>query len=246
MKFVFDADPEDFCPISDIADRRAVTEDAARIKFIAENGRFLFDRASISELTHLIETNGPKYRTIQLQSENPKIFSQGFDTRQFRFATKTLEDWAYGLGLGQKLVTTILHSPARIVAQVDGLCIGAGFEFALACHQIDFGPSARVQFPEFKSGLVTGYGGVYLFTRKFGHQGILSRLLAGDLVNARLLTPIDSPEKIEPDEYSFLQIDQRNVIFELINAPSLEASQTLATRAFLECVKRRSPESFKQ
>jgi enoyl-CoA hydratase/carnithine racemase len=93
-------------------------------------------------------------------------------------------------------VTTILHSPARIVAQVDGLCIGAGFEFALACHQIDFGPSARVQFPEFKSGLVTGYGGVYLFTRKFGHQGILSRLLAAIWSMHDCLHPLIRPKKL--------------------------------------------------
>ncbi len=216
----------------------------AEITFVDPNGDFFFDRSSITDLTKLIELYGSRFQSIVLKSENPKIFSRGFDPAQFQFETKSLDDVAFGMRLGQKLVNTILRSPAKIVAQIDGLCIGAGFEFALACHQIDFGSLARVQFPEFKAGWVTGYGGIFLFANRFRVPGGIQRIINGDLIRASTLQPSDTSKNVELLEKNQRDIQHSADILKLVRAENLESSQALAIQTFLECIKRKYPERF--
>lgn len=221
-----------------------VSPGVAQITFVDPNNGFFFDRNSIAQLTKLIELHGSDFQTIILQSENPRMFSRGFDPSQFRFEVKSLEDVAYGMRLGQRLVTTIIGSPAKIVARVEGLCVGAGLEFALACHKLEFGPYARIQFPEFKAGWVTGYGGIFLFASKYQIPGGIDRLIEGNLVRASLLQAQDPSRKAELSKKIFSGIPNSGDILKLLNAENLESSQAQAIETFLECIKRKFPERF--
>ena len=55
-----------------------------------------------------------------------------------------------------------------LVAAIDGIAFGGGFEIALTCHWRVAGTEAKVGLPEVKLGLLPGAGGTQRFTRLAG------------------------------------------------------------------------------
>ncbi len=73
------------------------------------------------------------------------------------------------------------------VAAINGMCLGGGFEFTLACHYRICGddPKLRVGLPEVKIGLFPGAGGTQRVTRMMAStQDALQMLLKGDQLKA--------------------------------------------------------------
>src|ERR1700730_14624420 len=66
-----------------------------------------------------------------------------------------------------------------IVAAIDGVALGGGFELALACHWRVAAASAKVGLPEVKLGLIPGAGGTQRFTRLAGPQAALEAITSG-------------------------------------------------------------------
>ena len=66
-----------------------------------------------------------------------------------------------------------------IVAAIDGVALGGGFELALACHWRLAAASAKVGLPEVKLGLIPGAGGTLRFTRLAGPQAALEAITSG-------------------------------------------------------------------
>ena len=100
--------------------------------------------------------------------------------------------FAAGADLGEVASGQVLQRPitrdlqARIeasvkpvVAAIDGVALGGGFELALACHWRLATPGARVGLPEVKLGLIPGAGGTLRFTRLAGPEAALENISAG-------------------------------------------------------------------
>ncbi len=66
-----------------------------------------------------------------------------------------------------------------IVAAIEGVALGGGFELALACHWRVAASSARVGLPEVKLGLLPGAGGTQRFTRLAGPAAALEAITSG-------------------------------------------------------------------
>jgi len=66
-----------------------------------------------------------------------------------------------------------------IVAAIEGVALGGGFELALACHWRVAAGSAKVGLPEVKLGLIPGAGGTQRFTRLAGPQAALEAITSG-------------------------------------------------------------------
>jgi 3-hydroxyacyl-CoA dehydrogenase len=66
-----------------------------------------------------------------------------------------------------------------IVAAIEGVALGGGFELALACHWRLAAASAKVGLPEVKLGLIPGAGGTQRFTRLAGPQAALEAITSG-------------------------------------------------------------------
>ena len=66
-----------------------------------------------------------------------------------------------------------------LVAAIEGLALGGGFELALTCHWRLAGGAAKVGLPEVKLGLIPGAGGTQRFTRLAGPKAALEAITSG-------------------------------------------------------------------
>ncbi len=103
----------------------------------------------------------------------PGTFSSGADINEIAsgaaLTAPTLRD----------LQTQMEASRKPLVAAIDGIALGGGFEIALACHFRTASRSAKVGLPEVKLGLLPGAGGTQRFTRLAGPAAALEAITTG-------------------------------------------------------------------
>jgi len=85
----------------------------------------------------------------------------------------------------QKLFDRMEVSPLILVAAINGLCFGGGFEFALACDLRVASEEARVGLPEVKVGIIPGGGGTQRLPRLVGMGRAMEMILSGKLYGGR-------------------------------------------------------------
>jgi enoyl-CoA hydratase len=81
----------------------------------------------------------------------------------------------------QKLFDRMEASPLILVAAINGLCFGGGFEFALACDLRVASDRARIGLPEVKVGIIPGGGGTQRLPRLVGIGRAMEMILSGKL-----------------------------------------------------------------
>ncbi len=68
------------------------------------------------------------------------------------------------------------HSPLILLAAINGLCFGGGFEFAMSCDLRVASETARIGLPETKVGIIPGGGGTQRLPRLVG-MGLASEMI---------------------------------------------------------------------
>ncbi|MGZ3144106.1 crotonase/enoyl-CoA hydratase family protein [Lentzea chajnantorensis] len=106
-------------------------------------------------------------------------FSAGMDLKA---ALKGESPSVPGRGFGG-LTEAELTKP--LVAAVEGVALGGGFELALACDLIVAAEDARFALPEVKRGLIAAGGGVVRLTDRIPHHLALELLLTGEPIDGR-------------------------------------------------------------
>ncbi len=76
------------------------------------------------------------------------------------------------------------QAPIPVVAAVNGVCFGGGFELALLADVIVADKTARFCFPELRLGLIPGFGGIPRLSRDVGNAVVRDVLLSGRSLNA--------------------------------------------------------------
>ena len=86
-----------------------------------------------------------------------------------------------------KLFDTIGRSQKPFVAAVEGVCVGGGFELALACHARVASTHPRTSFalPEVKLGILPGFGGTQRLPRVIGLPAALDMITTGRTIFPR-------------------------------------------------------------
>ncbi len=82
------------------------------------------------------------------------------------------------------LFDRIENSPKPIVAAIEGLCLGGGFELALTAHYRVANATAGFGFPEISLGLLPGGGGTQRSPRLAGAANALDLMLSGRRIAA--------------------------------------------------------------
>ena len=81
-------------------------------------------------------------------------------------------------------LTADYHRTKPIIAAVNGLAVGGGFEIALACDLIVAAEHAYFALPEAKVGLAATAGGLHRLPRQIGLKPALGMILTGRHVHA--------------------------------------------------------------
>lgn len=144
---------------------------AVRDEFLA-----LFDRLDRDD----------EVRAAVLISGKPDNFLAGADIDEFT----TLDDAADAERLsrdGQALVEHFEKSRIPFVAAINGACLGAGLEAALACtwRIASESPKTILALPEVQLGLIPGAGGTQRLPRLIGLRAALDMILTGKNVRAK-------------------------------------------------------------
>jgi enoyl-CoA hydratase/carnithine racemase len=121
----------------------------------------------------------PALRVAIITGAGDRAFSAGFDLQYANEHPELYEQPMFGSELVRRT-----HSRKPVIAAVNGVALGFGFELALACDLIVASAGARFGLPEVRVGLAALAGGVVRLTRELGPKRALGLALSGDIVSA--------------------------------------------------------------
>lgn len=81
-------------------------------------------------------------------------------------------------------ITRGYSCPKPLIAAVNGVAAGGGFEIVLACDIVVAADTARFGLPEPRVGLIAGAGGIHRLTRQIPLKQAMGMLMTGRLVPA--------------------------------------------------------------
>lgn len=158
--------------------------------------------AVLDELFAAVATlsSDPMIRVLQLTGEGPRAFAAGVDISEFVGASPA---GALALAMRfKRVVDTLIHCPKPVVAVVNGLCLGGGFEIALACDLRMASSNAQFGLPEIKLGILPGGGGTVRLTKLVGSSVARIMAMTGDAISAQralklgLIATMHDPEAL--------------------------------------------------
>jgi enoyl-CoA hydratase/carnithine racemase len=121
-------------------------------------------------------------RSIVIAGAGGKAFVAGADISQFQAATPSA---AERLALRTKQMHDALDECRKpVIAAINGHCLGAGLELALACHIRVASTTAKFGLPEIKLGIIPGGGGTVRLSRLVGASVARALTLTGDTIGA--------------------------------------------------------------
>ncbi len=122
-----------------------------------------------------------------LTSAKKDCFIAGADLKSFRpvFDEPSRADKL--LSQGHRVLNKLADLPFPTVALIDGVCLGGGLEFALACQYriVTDSPSTSLGLPEVMLGLMPGWGGTQRLPRLVGLEQALGMIVSGKRLDGK-------------------------------------------------------------
>lgn len=108
-------------------------------------------------------------------------FCAGQDLQETaNFTTDQVDSWLDGF---VELYDAVLSSPKPVVAALNGVAAGSGYQVALICDVRVAHPGVRIGQPEVSSG-IPSITGLYLTWQSLGHSRTTELMLSGRLMDA--------------------------------------------------------------
>ena len=117
-----------------------------------------------------------------------KIFSAGWDLKALDAGEMSTDNWwedDYGPG-GFAGLTELWDLNKPVIAALNGITIGGGFEIALACDLIIAAEHVELVLPELPLGLVPDAGAVQRLARRLPYNKAMEMLLIGERMPAQV------------------------------------------------------------
>jgi crotonobetainyl-CoA hydratase len=118
----------------------------------------------------------PSLRCAIVTATGEKFFSAGWDLKAAAENKDTAEDYGPGGFAG---LTELFDLDKPVIAAVNGMAVGGGFEIALCCDIIVADDHAQFFLPEIKVGVVPDGGGMFRLPRRVPESLALEMLLTG-------------------------------------------------------------------
>lgn len=149
----------------------------------------------LGEAVGLIRRSG--VRAVVLRAEGPD-FSFGGDIVPW-------PDWSVGelrasFEAFMRVFNDFEQLPLPVIAAVQGLCFGGGFELALRADVVFAGESARFGHPEQTLGIVTLLGGIYRVAERAGRARATEWALTSEQVPAEVMASEGVVNRVLPDD----------------------------------------------
>jgi enoyl-CoA hydratase len=178
----------------------------------------------------LEEAEGDRPRALVVRAEG-KVFTGGVDVQVFDDKTPAQAQAFFDDLL--KITHKLEDMPWPTIASVQGLCLTAGFELALACDLIWAGEAARFGLVEIVVGLTPAMGGTQRVAERAGPARARELVRSGDLFDAATLERWNVVNRVYPD--GDLAEETLNFARRLAAGPTLaNAATKQMVRAFLE------------
>ncbi len=112
-----------------------------------------------------------------------RAFCAGGDLKERQHMT--YEQWTHQHRLFQDVYRQMRRFPKPVVAAVNGIAVGGGFELVLSADFSYASPNAKFGFPEVMRGIIPGVGGTQLIGRFAPHGVALELLMTGRTISAQ-------------------------------------------------------------
>lgn len=139
-------------------------------------------------------------RAVIITASGVKAFSAGADLKEL--ASMSADQAHQTMSDGQDAMREIEQSEIPVIAAVNGLALGGGFELVLAATFAVMSTRAALGLPEASLGLIPGYGGTQRLPRAVGRRIASHLMLTGDRLDADRayalgITPVPPVEPAE-------------------------------------------------
>ena len=150
-------------------------------------------------------------------------------------------------------LTSRFQSTKPVIAAVNGVAMGGGFEIALACDLIIASESARFALPEPKVGLAALAGGLNRLPRQIGSKRALGMILTGRHVPAAegetlgFVNEVVSPDELMTTARRWAEMicecaplsirASKDVVYRSLDIASLEDSMTQSYQSVKTMIK---------
>ncbi|PHT61213.1 Glyoxysomal fatty acid beta-oxidation multifunctional protein MFP-a [Capsicum annuum] len=127
-------------------------------------------------------------------------FSAGFDVTAFGGSQRRKTRKELGFMSIEFITDTFEAARKPIVAAVEGLALGGGFEIALACHARISTSSAKLGLPELQYGILPGFGGTQRLPRLVGLPKALEMILTSKRVSGEEACSMGLVDAMSPSD----------------------------------------------
>ena len=128
------------------------------------------------------------------------------------------DEFARMLGAGRRVVTTIRAMVKPVLASINGVASGAGFNLALACDLRIAAESARFSQSFVKVGLHPDWGGTYFLPRIVPANIACEMFFLGDAIDAWRAFSLGLINRVVADDQ--LEVETRRLAERLRDAPA--------------------------
>ena len=123
----------------------------------------------------------PEVRAVVITGAGGKAFAAGSDIAEFEARTPVDQ---YRVQRQPSIYELVERLPKPVIAAIDGWCLGAGLELAMACDVRIASDRSKLGQPEIGLGIIPGGGGTQRLPRIVGVGAALKMILGGDPIDA--------------------------------------------------------------
>jgi 3-hydroxyacyl-CoA dehydrogenase/enoyl-CoA hydratase/carnithine racemase len=156
--------------------------------FVPKSGKNMLTDEVLPDLAAALDEldAGPEPFGVILSSGRSGVFSAGMDVgRLAGMGSWSIDELSRHCAAGRAVLSRLSVRPWPSVAVVDGLCLGAGLEIALACdlRVATSAPPTALGFPDVKLGMLPGWGGTVRAPRLVGVAPAVELLAGGETIS---------------------------------------------------------------